>query len=405
MKEVLEKIRPGKEERQRVEKVSQEFLQKLGRKLKHAMAILGGSGAKGTWLSDNHDVDIFVAFDRQKVDVTKLSLLLAGNLRKAFPKEKITTLHGSRDYFQMNYHGLNFEVVPILNIKKAVEAQNITDVSPLHSKWLNAKAKKVKDDILLVKQFCKAQGCYGAESHIGGFSGYVLEILVVRYGSFTKLLQAAQKWKEKDVIDVEKQYKSAADTLFHMNTSKLHAPLVVVDPVDKNRNAAAALSPEKFLSFKERARKYLQHPAAGFFEKKSLDVAALKKEGAVVLEITPLEGKQDVVGVKILKVFGHLQQKLAPFGVTDAGWEWNEKAILYFKLRKKELPAVMIHSGPPLALTDHVADFKRKNKETFIENGRIMAPVKVLHPKLADFVEALLQDTYIQERIKGIRLL
>ena len=195
MKLILAAIKPSKGEEKQFSTSANGFLRTLNAVLVDARAILGGSGAKGTWLSGNHDVDIFVLFDYKKyADKSgELSNLLEKYLKKAFPKAKIERLHGSRDYFQLSFKGLMFEVVPILKISKAEQARNITDISPLHSAWVNKHAAKVKDDIRSLKQFCKANNLYGAESYIGGFSGYVLEIVTAYYGSFEKVLKASQK--------------------------------------------------------------------------------------------------------------------------------------------------------------------------------------------------------------------
>src|SRR3989338_8070005 len=178
LKPVLRKIKPGKDEQKKFSTATASFLKSLNAALgKDGTALLGGSGAKGTWLSGSHDMDVFVAFDYKKYadHSSELSGLLEKGLKKAFPKTGIDRLHGIRDYFQLSYQSLMFEIVPILKINKAEEARNITDISPLHSAWVNKHAAKVKDDIRLLKQFCKANNMYGAESYIGGFSGYVLE--------------------------------------------------------------------------------------------------------------------------------------------------------------------------------------------------------------------------------------
>ncbi|MBI4147259.1 CCA tRNA nucleotidyltransferase [Candidatus Woesearchaeota archaeon] len=413
MKQVLLRIKPNKEEEKQFITVTDSFLKALNSTLgAEAKAILGGSGAKGTWLSGNHDIDIFVLFDYKKYadGSAELSGLLEKALKKAFPKEKIARLHGSRDYFQLSYQKLMFEAVPILKITKAEQACNITDISPLHSQWVNKHAAKSKDDIRLLKQFCKANNLYGAESYIGGFSGYVLEILTAYYGSFEKVLKASQKWKEKEVIDPSKFYQTKELALFHINSSKLQSPLVVVDPVDKTRNAAAALSMERFLLFKEAAKKYLQRPAEEFFAKEKITIDSLQKKykgkGTLVfLTLSPAEGKEDVVGAKILKVFEFLQEKLCDFGLIHGGraWDKGQDAQLYFVAKKTELPAEEVRMGPPLKMTEYVEDFKKKNKNTFVESGRIKAKVKVEHPKLKDFVAALLKDEYVKERIKGVK--
>ncbi|MBI4983169.1 nucleotidyltransferase domain-containing protein, partial [Candidatus Woesearchaeota archaeon] len=206
--QILTQIKPSTEERKRFELTITSFISKLNSKLKEAKAILGGSGAKDTWLSGSHDVDIFVQFNyiKHASQSERLPNFLEKCLKRAFPSQKIKKLHGSRDYFQLHFEGIDFEVIPILKVNRAESAKNITDLSPLHSKWVNKHTQPLKDEIRLTKQFCKANRLYGAESYLGGFSGYVLEILIAYYGSFKKLLQASQKWKEKEVIDPESYY-------------------------------------------------------------------------------------------------------------------------------------------------------------------------------------------------------
>ena len=411
MREVLNKIKPSKAEHALFQATTTCFLKKINSNLKKAEAILGGSGAKDTWLSGSADVDIFVRFDYDSFSSQKKSLsdLLEEVLKKSFPKLKIERLHGSRDYFQLVYEHLHFEVVPILKIAKAEEAKNITDISPLHALWVNKNSKKIKDEIRLAKQFCKAHSLYGAESHIMGFSGYVLEILVVFYGSFEKLLRASLTWKEKEVIDVEHYYQKK-EALFHLNQSKLQSPLVVIDPVDKLRNAAAALSLKKLNIFKQKARDYLKKPNADFFLIKKVIKEELEKEALakkwhlVFIKVKPLSGKEDVVGAKLLKVFQFLEVQLESFGVKKGGWDFQRRGdgIFYFMLEKKELPKEFIQQGPPLTLTEYVFAFKKKYKETFENQGKIFAKVKRKMFRLEDNVLMLLKDSYVEERIAAV---
>ena len=81
----------------------------------------------------------------------KLSDILQKFLKKSF---KITRLHGSRDYFQIRQGKFTFEIVPILDIKRAEQAENITDVSPLHSNFV-LRHKKLIDEMRLTKQFLR----------------------------------------------------------------------------------------------------------------------------------------------------------------------------------------------------------------------------------------------------------
>jgi len=201
---VLERIRPDKEYENNILKKTNELIKKIDESIKHAKAVLGGSGAKGTWLKA-FDADIFVKFNynKYKDKSDKISDILAKALKK-YPK--IIRLHGSRDYFQIKQGKFTFEIIPILDITRADQAKNITDVSPLHSKFV-LSYKKLGDEIRLTKQFCKVCGVYGAESYIRGFSGYICEILTINYGSFLNLIKNAAKWKDNVLIDVKKYYK------------------------------------------------------------------------------------------------------------------------------------------------------------------------------------------------------
>ncbi|MEM4246893.1 MAG: nucleotidyltransferase domain-containing protein, partial [Candidatus Woesearchaeota archaeon] len=172
LKEVLAEITPDKEERKSTLKIVKNFLKNLNSSLKKnrfaAKAILGGSYAKDTWLKGDYDVDVFVRFSLKYKgkDLSKM-------LEKALTPWNAERVHGSRDYFWVHKKQFKFEIIPVLEIKKANDAENVTDFSPLHVKWVNKNGKKYKGDIRLFKKFCKAQGVYGAESYIRGFSGHV----------------------------------------------------------------------------------------------------------------------------------------------------------------------------------------------------------------------------------------
>ncbi|NQV91910.1 CCA tRNA nucleotidyltransferase, partial [Candidatus Woesearchaeota archaeon] len=412
MKDILEKIKPKKEEIAEFQKITTEFLKKINGKLKNADVILGGSGAKGTWLTKNHDIDCFARFDYDTCchKTMELSDLLEVAIKKAFPKIKIIRVHGSRDYFQLTFQNLDFEVVPVLKIRTIKEALNITDISPLHADWVNKHTKKLKDEILLAKQFFKAQKLYGAESHIGGYSGYTLEILIIYYGSFEKLLEATEKWKEKMVIDVENHYPKK-DALFHLNKSK-HSVLTLVDPIDKSRNALAALTKEKFNLTKKVARHYLKNHDHSLFEKKPFDIPIIQKEAQrkksnlLLLNVDPLEGKADIVGMKIIKVHDHLVRNLQDFGITKSGWEWDkgEQGWIYFMIEKDELPHIELRVGPPIGLKEAVQAFKKKHRKTSIQKMHVVAEVKRKFPVLSDFVKNILQEKYVKDKVKKIKI-
>src|SRR3989344_8066674 len=126
---IFVQVRPSKAEIEKHNSIVGSVLKKI--KIPSAKAVLGGSGAKNTWLSGSTDIDIYVKFNysKYKNKSDEISDILYKYLRKSF---KITRLHGSRDYFQAKIKSYTVEIVPILDIKKSSEAKNITDVSQLH---------------------------------------------------------------------------------------------------------------------------------------------------------------------------------------------------------------------------------------------------------------------------------
>jgi tRNA nucleotidyltransferase (CCA-adding enzyme) len=406
LKEVLAEIKPTKEEDIFVDKRIKEFMSRI--KVKEAKVILGGSGAKGTWLKTTNDADIFVLFDYNKYmgKSDELSDILEKQLKKSF--KKLIRLHGSRDYFQVKENNFTFEIVPILGIKNSKEAVNITDVSPLHAVFVKGainKNKKLADEIRLMKQFCKSNKVYGAESYINGFSGYMCEVLTIYYGSFSNLMKAAAKWQPKTIVDAKNFYKSK-NVLMEMNKSKTVSPLVLVDPVQKDRNAAAALSLEKYDLFRKKAQEFIKKPSSTFFEIRDFDIEKLKHD-FIVIEAEVLEGKEDIVGAKLVKVFNCLRKGLenADFKIAEDGWQWDKgpKAYFYFKA-PKDLDKEMTVEGPPANLKDFVLNFKKKHKKTFVKGEKIYAKEKRNFVKAIDLVKELLKNEYVKERVKSIKL-
>jgi len=407
IKEIIQDIQPSAKDVREVNALVKQFLTKLQKNLKDAKAILGGSGAKSTWLKGQHDADIFVQYPlskyRDKSD--QLSEFLEKSLKKSFPK--YTRLYGSRDYFQIPLDGFIFEVIPILKITKPEQAMNITDVSPLHAQWVR-KYKKYSQDIRLAKSFAKAQKVYGAESHIRGFSGYVLEILTIHYGGFVKLLQKAVNWKYGDVVDREKHHKNV---WLEVNKSKLESALIVIDPVQPGRNAAAALGAEQFKIFQQAAKKFLKKPSVEYFKLKPFVAADIIKKAkgktVIIIQAKPKKGKRDVAGSKLYKAYSIIETYLEDFGISSSGWDWNENsdATFWYILKMPELPKEFEWTGPPIVAKNHVQAFKKKYKKTHVRAGKLYAIVKRKKTKPEQLVDVAFQNVSVKDRVKKIWLM
>jgi len=388
----------------------QRFLEQLNNALKkehiNATAVLGGSWAKGTYLPGDHDIDIFVKFS-PNYDDKELSPLLGKTLQTLGKAERIK---GSRDYYQLRKQGFIFEIVPVINITTPREARNVTDVSPFHVDYVKKKIAtqpSLADEIRLTKQFCKAAKVYGAESYINGFSGHVIDLLIIHYGSFINLLRAATTWQPQVIIDIE-----GKGNINKLNKAKRTGPLIIIDPIQPERNAAAALTHQPFNTFKERAQQFLTNPSQEYFT-----ITLLTKEHVaqqhphqpfICYELYPLKGSKDVAGTKLLKAHEHIvkQAQQQGFTIIDEGFEFNgEKATAYIVVENEPLPPLRKHVGPPLTEKEDCERFTQAHPDATEENGRLITMIPREHRTLKDLFTALAQSQYVRNRAKKAKVI
>lgn len=389
--EELKIVSPSREDILELEKVAKGFIASL--KAVGVKAFVGGSLAKGTVVhkgasskddsGEPQDIDIFVVFDFSE-DILKLE----GILKKLKLPGVLKRVHGSRDYFQVDCaqldslghqtgQGVLLEVIPVVKNKDPELAENVTDVSLRHVKYVAGEIKKnvgLGDDIRLAKAFCYANRVYGAESYIKGLSGYALEVLVIHYGSFVKFLKNVGK---RRVVDSLKYFKNEAEVLRELNASKLVGPLVVVDPTYKYRNVTAGLGEETFERFRGIARAFLKNPSLDFFEMRKIDVAWLKdfaeKRGVRFVELDLKTDRQegDIAGTKMKKLLDFFVRELARKGQKVLRKEFDysgsgQKAKGYLVI--EEMSEIEVR-GPSTGLADAVKAFKKAKGNRVFEKG------------------------------------
>jgi tRNA nucleotidyltransferase (CCA-adding enzyme) len=170
-------------------------------------------------------------------------------------------------------------------------------------------------------------------------------------------------------------YESRSELLEEMNNAKIECPLVVIDPVQKDRNIASALSNEKYNAFVELCKKVLANPSEEWFKRKEITIDTLESKAAdnylIILKASPLEGKEDVVGCKILKLMDHVKQilKKNDFKIIDSDWEWKNEVLIWFIIDNQPLPKLKIHYGPPLDDQENLTTFKEKWKDYEIQKS------------------------------------
>ena len=412
--QTISDVTPTKEEIDAANKATRQIIKKLNASLKEtgAKASVQGSLKKETQLKGFSEIDIFVSFNYKKHASSKktISDILEQRLKKSFKNP--TRLHGSRDYFQVKENKYTFEIIPILNITKANSAKNITDVSPLHANWVTGKkTEKNLREIRLAKQFFKALKIYGAESYVGGFSGYACEILTIHYGSFWNLLKAAKKWKHKQIIDPSKHHKKT-NPLLTLNKSKTEGPLVLIDPVHPSRNATAALSYDNFNLFVKEAKKITDNEKISKktfeikpYDKQNIINSKTKNSQLLLIEISHKPNKLDVVGASALKKYKLLlsEFKANDFKVKKSSWSLKDgKSALWFEISKKLPNEYETRKGPRVKDADHSKSFRATHANATVRKGRLYAKVRRKFPDPQALTKHVLKQKNFEQKTELI---
>lgn len=360
LRKVLSDITPSEKERSSEKKAYTEILSILNKSIRginpKVEPMIVGSMAKGTDLAGDKDFDIFIRFPEttSRDDLEKQGLAI-GKEFFSQAKSKWELSYAEHPYVKGRYQGSSVEIVPCYNVSGAFSSEkpiiSSVDRTPLHTEFVLGVLKKepgLAGEIRLLKKFMKAQGLYGAHAAVEGFSGYLCELLVIKYGSFMGVLRAASKWKKDEYLSLSKK----PGKLFP------DAPLVFIDPVDEGRNVAAAVSVEKLAKLIYAAEMFLSKPEKGFFYSKAKGGMGenefkkkLKERGTKLLCIR-LKAPQLVEDTlvpqlaKSLKAISH-ECAHAGFRVLKKGY-WTDKseAALVLELEVWELPKVMKKAGP-----------------------------------------------------------
>ncbi len=261
-KKVLKEIKPSDAENKETIKKINNITNELKNIVSNDVEILvTGSVSRGTNLKGNSDIDIFLLF---KVGTTKSELTKLGlSYGKALVKKKTDTYeikYAEHPYTRvyLDSLGIKADIVPALKIQNAENLATAVDRTPLHTTFINEKlTSKQKDDVRLLKYFLKAQNIYGAESKTSGFSGYLCEILIYHFSSIKNLFE----WSSSLELPVALIPKSKSELSNKELFSKFNSDFIVLDPVDENRNVAAALSKESLSKFILASRKFIGNPS------------------------------------------------------------------------------------------------------------------------------------------------
>ncbi len=353
MKKVLKKIVPAIDEKQQLKALVEELREKIEIKARgydeRLYVRLLGSSARDTWLRDDKDIDFFLFFPEEysKAKMEEIVTHIGRHVLEHSEKH-----YAEHPYIRGACMGFDIEIVPCYAVSSPSSMLSAVDRTPFHHDFVIKRIEGKENDVRLFKQFLKGIGAYGAEARVEGFSGYLCELLIIKFGSFEALIEHVSKMKFGEVlgfgnIDKEKVKKFRGDAL------------IFIDPVDANRNVASALSRQKLALFIHASREYLKKPDEKFFfpekrkiEKESIvvkfgergsEIIALSFHSPVVID--------DILYPQVKKTLKNLSKQLKLHGFSLLGGSYNVggKITILFELESLKLPEAKLHIGPGVA--------------------------------------------------------
>jgi tRNA nucleotidyltransferase (CCA-adding enzyme) len=328
--------------------------------------VFGGSFAKGTWLKEDTDVDIFVKLDTSISD-EDFELLGKQIGLESLKRYKTHLRYSDHPYVEAFVKGIRVNIVPCYNVEKG-KWKSAADRSPFHTEYIkNNLDEEKRKQVRLLKKFLKSVGVYGAEIATSGFSGYVTEILILKYGSFESVLQAisniSSREGEKNVISIDKIDVDIIKTF--------QSQLIIVDPVDHRRNLGAAISAESIGKFLLAARAFLEKPSLKFLEKKDKKHINFHNQrlysNLLIIEFSYSERSPDVIWGQLKRSLNAVskQLNLAGFKVIRDTYITDEKklAAFVFLLESDMLSSYAERIGPEIFRKDATTNFISKNSK------------------------------------------
>ncbi|WP_276245508.1 CCA tRNA nucleotidyltransferase [Haladaptatus sp. YSMS36] len=355
-------VEPDADEQARLTEAAAALLERTGEAIAdlgvEADTILVGSTARGTWISGDRDIDVFVRFPESlaREELERFGLQIGATVLPDGQKE-----YAEHPYTKGDYDGFSVDLVPCYAVPTAADIKSAVDRTPFHTEYLDDHlTDDLAGEVRLAKQFLKGIGSYGSDLRTEGFSGYLTELLILEYGSLLAFLEAAADWKPPVKFDPENHgQRSFTD------------PLVVIDPTDPRRNVAAAVSPANVARLQHHARAFLVAPSETMFIPATPDPLntdqvrmAIDRRGTIPIAVrfeTP-DIVEDQLYPQLRKSIEGMASELdrRGFDVLRTATFAAETAVLFAELEVASRPAIERHEGPPVHVREHATGFYEK---------------------------------------------
>ncbi len=426
LNKIKEKIAITQEERENdrklEERVSSAVRKLLKGKKKVRGFVIAGSLKRNTYLREKKDLDVFVLFSKSvsEKELEKKGLEIGRRLAKVL-KARYEIDFGQHPYSILKLREYAIEVVPGYKIKKGEKIKSAVDRTVFHQEFLEKRIKGKEGEVRLLKQFLTRFDLYGARLRVEGFSGYLCELLILRYGSFWNLVKEAARWKEKEVIEFgrKKMVKNVEEIINKFKSSSL----IFLDPVDRGRNVASALNRCNYEYFKTLCKRFVSGPRIDFFFKpkiKILEVRDVRKrvlgENLVVLKFPYRKTHEDVLYGQLKRFYRGLEKKMRRENYKiERKMVWSdEKKVVLLVLKMKGLRGEKLKwiKGPLLKDQKNLMGFMKKHREVFgkkIRQGHVYLKIRNPYENVLKIIEEKIREekkrkSYLGNRLKNSRV-
>jgi tRNA nucleotidyltransferase (CCA-adding enzyme) len=432
--DVLETIIPSPQEIASINDVIKKLQENIDRKskeLKIEYTVIepqGSTGIKQTQLRNDFDIDLFIGLDYQHYR-PKYKGLSKNKLKKISKKDFLELctrwiipslnseefynprlLYAEHPYVTVDYSlgeiKIKIDIVLYFDLEldeiKTHGPITAVDRSPWHGRFIRGNlSNDQKNDVRLLKQFFKANHSYGDKSSVGkvGFIGYSAELLIYYHDNLRNVFNNFHSLKSKP-LDFYKREASDLQKIQHFQNDYL----IIVDPIDKNRNVGSAISEQAYNYCNYRINQFLKNPDKTFFK-----IEPIKRTKLNLLN-TSLASKLFVVELKNCNDNIHYtvnRDKLHSLGesIKNSGEkelnhtdrftnivfevyfedDINEYNICFY-CETPELSRVYNRRGPPIKESTHAKKFIKKNPTYFEKDGFLWVEVQ---RKFANFLKFL----------------
>ena len=406
-RKVLSRIRPSSAEDRRMTKAIDGLVRKVRAAAieveAHIEPELVGSVAKGTHMKDP-DIDLFLMFPES----TPLAELKEKGLAIGRRVVKGKEHYAQHPYVRGSYEGYQVDLVPCFMVRDPLRKMSAVDRTPFHTKFVIANLSKgQRDQVRLVKRFMKGIGCYGAEAKVQGFSGYLCELLILRFDDFSGVLRSAAEWRMGESL-----------ALPDHPGQEFSEPLTFVDPVDSGRNVASAVSAESLMTFMRASREYVRKPDVRYFYPRefrswSPDTISRKAgerlDALTVVSFEKLDLIDDVLYPQLRKSAASMASLLKrnDFEVVGTTLDVHRRTDILIEVESMTLPRERVHRGPPDG-SPNAREFLAKWDDSglskpYKEGGRWYVVVEREHRRADRLLKASMNSLTLGKDVRKLR--